>query len=137
MGRLISHLNSIQLIHSISTVSRIKSIQGTQPPSQCQSVQCESVRLSGSFAARPSRVSADAVCLSLGRSHPLCGTLRLRGPDRGRPQLQERGEVSDYQQHVSTVTVLITPTAPRWNGSIFYMSIRMHITITVAVWLSR
>ncbi|CDQ66998.1 unnamed protein product [Oncorhynchus mykiss] len=42
-----------ELIHSISTVSRIKSIQCTQPPSQCQSVQCESVRLSGSFAARP------------------------------------------------------------------------------------
>lgn len=35
------------------------------------------------------------------RSHPLCGTLWLRGSDRRRPQLQERRKVPDYQQHVS------------------------------------
>lgn len=35
------------------------------------------------------------------RSHPLCGTLWLRGADRRRPQLQERRKVPDYQQHVS------------------------------------
>uniref|UniRef100_A0AAQ4QIR3 Tyrosine-protein kinase n=1 Tax=Gasterosteus aculeatus aculeatus TaxID=481459 RepID=A0AAQ4QIR3_GASAC len=33
------------------------------------------------------------------RSHRLRGTLRLRGTDGGRPQLQERREVADHQQH--------------------------------------
>lgn len=41
------------------------------------------------------------LCFSSCRSHRLRGTLRLRGTDGGRPQLQERREVADHQQHVS------------------------------------
>lgn len=40
------------------------------------------------------------------RSHPLCGTLWLRGKDRRWPQLQERRKVPDYQQHVSHYSCL-------------------------------
>lgn len=74
---------------------------GFHPLGLLQPTMCWQLNITMNSFSPPDLPSADTVCYPLRRSHPLRGTLWLWGPDGGRPQLQERRKVPDYQQRVS------------------------------------